>query len=49
MVNVPVFHEEDVDDEDELDDGKEDVVDVQNDATEISEFSSYHAEKVTPN
>jgi hypothetical protein len=38
MVNVPVFHEEDVDDEEELDDGKEDVVDVRKDGTDFSAF-----------
>jgi hypothetical protein len=48
MANVPVFHEQDVDDEEELDDGKEDVVDVQKDGTEFSEFSSSPAEEVTP-
>jgi hypothetical protein len=48
MVYVPVFHEEDVDDEEELDDGKEEVVDVQKDETEFSEFSSSPAEEVTP-
>jgi hypothetical protein len=46
MVYVPVFHEEDVDDEEELDDGKEEVVDVHE--TEFSEFSSSPAEEVTP-
>jgi hypothetical protein len=48
MVNASVFHEEDVDDEDELEDGKEDVVDFQKDATDFSEFSSSPAEEATP-